>query len=150
MVPREVNYFNAHLAFDNLKRRYQAKTEKRKCKYQVGNIVRIARAKKSFDKSYESGWTEELFKIVRISRTREPAVYFLTDLQGEPLDTFFYEEELSRVRGKVSDVDDDEEYEIEEILDCRKRNNVTEYFVKWKGYPSKFNCWVVAKNIKKI
>ena len=33
-------------------------------------------------------------------------------------------------------------YEVEKVLQKRKRNGKTEYFVKWKHYPSKFNSWV--------
>ena len=32
-------------------------------KFQVGDLVRIAQHRATFRKSYESGWTEELFKI---------------------------------------------------------------------------------------
>lgn len=147
MIPREVDRYNAHVAFNNLKHRYQAKTEKRKCKFGVGDHVRISRKKSPFDKGYESGWTRELFKIVRVSRTREPPVYYLTDLQDEPLDTFFYEEELSRVREKETEPN---EYEIDEILDTRVIGKVKQHLVSWKGYPEKFNCWIPANNIKKI
>ena len=36
----------------------------------------------------------------------------------------------------------DDVYEVENVLDTRKRRGKTEYFVKWVGYPDKFNSWV--------
>ncbi len=35
-------------------------------------------------------------------------------------------------------------YEIEQVVKTRRRNGKLEYFVNWKGYPSKFNSWVDA------
>jgi len=35
-------------------------------------------------------------------------------------------------------------YEIEQVIKTRKRGGKVEYFVKWKGYPEKFNSWVDA------
>lgn len=32
-------------------------------------------------------------------------------------------------------VNDEEEYEIEQILDKRTRYGKTQYFIKWKGFP---------------
>jgi len=32
-------------------------------------------------------------------------------------------------------MNDDNEYEVEEILDHRKKGRQTEFLVKWKGYP---------------
>jgi transposase InsO family protein len=38
-------------------------------------------------------------------------------------------------------VDGEREYEVEEILDSRRRWNRVEYLIKWKGYPSSENSW---------
>jgi hypothetical protein len=37
--------------------------------------------------------------------------------------------------------DDEAEFEVEAILNRRRRNNKLEYFVKWKGYPTSDNTW---------
>lgn len=34
-----------------------------------------------------------------------------------------------------------EEYEVEDILDCRRRHNTFDYLVKWKGYSPADNTW---------
>lgn len=98
--PVKVTLENAHVARENLARRYAAANEEKwkKPKYNVGDVVRISNAKAAFVKGYESGWTRELFKIHRISTNRWPIVYILHDLDDEPIDGIFYTEELSRVR----------------------------------------------------
>lgn len=99
MSPNEVTLENAAIARENLARRYARKTKKTKMpKYSVGDLVRISTAKAAFAKGYERGWSNELFKIQRISVNREPVVYILRDLHNEDIDGIFYEAELSRVR----------------------------------------------------
>lgn len=40
-------------------------------------------------------------------------------------------------------------YEVESIVDKRTKNNVVEYFIKWKGYPTHHNTWEPADNLLK-
>jgi hypothetical protein len=49
----------------------------------------------------------------------------------------FYETELQRVV-----VDDDEVYNIEQIIKTRKRAGKTELLVKWQGWGKKYNSWI--------
>ena len=67
----------------------------------------------------------------------------MTD-DGEILDGTFYEAELQKV------IKEDDVYRVEKVLRKRKRKGVVEYFVKWKGYPDKFNSWVGEKDILKL
>ena len=60
--------------------------------------------------------------------------YGLKDLAGENIKGKFYEQEIQKVI-------DDGVYEVEKVLKTRKRNGIVEYFVKWSGYPDKFNSW---------
>ena len=39
---------------------------------------------------------------------------------------------------------------VEKILRKRKRKGIAVYFVKWKGYPDKFNSWIAESNISKL
>ncbi|XP_044577561.1 uncharacterized protein LOC123260480 [Cotesia glomerata] len=98
MAPVNVNNNTAQIAFNNLKKRYEnekrsALLKNRKLKYAVGDLVRISKAKAAFTKGYESGWSSEVFKVSSISEYRQPLVYILTDLQNEPINGIFYEEE---------------------------------------------------------
>ena len=39
-------------------------------------------------------------------------------------------------------VNDEPQWEVEEVLDKRKRKGVTQFFVKWKGWPAEYDQWV--------
>jgi hypothetical protein len=77
----------------------------------------------------------EIFKIKSRLPT-EPPTYELIDYDGEAIKGKFYEQELQKV-SKEEDT-----FKIEQILKTRKKAGKTEYFVKWLGYPAKFNSWV--------
>lgn len=46
------------------------------------------------------------------------------------------------------DVEGQEEYEVEEILDSRLYRRKLEYLVRWKGYDDASNTWEPAENVK--
>jgi hypothetical protein len=106
-----------------------------KYRYNIGDRVRIGKYKNVFQKGYLPNWTEEIFEIAEKYPTH-PVTYGLKDLAGESIKGKFYEQEIQKV------VKTDDVYEIEKILKTRKRGGKIEYFVKWKGYPEKFNSWV--------
>ena len=41
-------------------------------------------------------------------------------------------------------------YEVEKILKSRGKGKNREVFVKWLGYPAKFNSWIPASEVKDI
>ena len=111
-----------------------------KFKFNVGDQVRISKMKRTFEKGYLPGWTEEIFTISkRISR--RPPVYQLKDYNDEELEGTFYESELQEVK-KEDDV-----YKVEKIIKQRKRRGQTEYYVKWLGYPDTMNSWVAETDL---
>ena len=112
-------------------------------KFQVGDRVRIRKAKRIFKKSYLPNFTDEMFTIFK-RFSRQVPVYKLKDDAGEILDGTFYEAELQKV------IKEDDVYRAEKVLREGKRRGVVEYFVKWKGYPDKFNSWVVESDISKL
>ena len=120
---------------------YDAGLNKRvRFKFNVGDQVRISKMKRTFEKGYLPGWTEEIFTISkRISR--RPPVYQLKDYNDEELEGTFYESELQEVKKE------DGVYKVEKIIKQRKRHGQTEYYVKWMGYPDtagwqKQICWI--------
>ncbi len=108
-------------------------------KFKVDDTVRVSKYKNIFDKGYESNFTEEIFKIVKVFRG-DPNMYELVDVDDEPIIGKFYEEELSAVN-KTDDV-----YRVEKILRRRKGQAL----VKWAGYDSKHNSWIPIKDIQSL
>lgn len=141
LEPACVDLYNAHIARKNLRNRYIQKI--RKPKYAIGTFVRVSRAPNVFRKGYERGWSNELFKITRVSTSRPPPVYFLEDLNDEPIDGFYYEEELNPV--KKPDL-----FEIEKILKTKNEKNRKVCLVRWKGYSSDFDSWIPAESVQNL
>jgi transposase InsO family protein len=104
-------------------------------KFDIGDTVRISETRRTFKKGYLPHWTEEIFNIKERFPT-QPPTYGLTDADGERIKGKFYTQELQKV------LKTDDTYKIESVLKTRKRAGKTEYFVKWLGYPSKFNSWI--------
>ena len=141
MKPSQVTKSNEAKVWDTL---YGSDVQKRvRFKFQVGDRVRISKAKRIFEKSYLPNFTEEMFTVYK-RFSRQVPVYKLKDDAGEILDGTFYEAELQKV------IKEDDVYRVEKVLHKRKRKGVVEYFVKWKGYPDKFNSWVAESDISKL
>ena len=99
--------------------------------------MRLSMNVRHFRKGYLPRWTEEIFTVYK-RIPRKPVVYTLKDWDGEIVEGTFYETELQRV-----EKDDQDVFKIEKILRRRKnKNGKMQYFVKWKGYPAKFNSWI--------
>ena len=128
MTPNQVNSDNQE---EVAKRMYPPKV-KPEWKYKIGDKVRISRYKHIFEKGYLPNWSEEIFTIADCFPTN-PVTY--ADLSGLIIKGKFYEAEVQLV-SKTDDI-----YIVEKVIRTRKRNGVLEYFVKWRGYPDKFNSW---------
>jgi hypothetical protein len=113
--------------------------------FKIGDTVRIARKKDVFEKGYETNFSEELFKITECV-LRDPPVYKIASLTGEPILGTFYKEELVRVPNPTTATT----YKIEKILEKKKIRGSVHYLVKWLGYPSSQNSWIPATEVKKI
>ena len=103
----------------------------------AGDIVRISVEKLPFRKGYLPQWSEELF-VVEKRLDKTIPVYVLKDFNDEKIEGTFYGWEIQKVTK-----DKDSLFKVERVVRKRKRNGTTEYFVKWLGWPDKFNSWVV-------
>ncbi|GBL99964.1 hypothetical protein AVEN_201548-1 [Araneus ventricosus] len=121
---------------------YGKKSPPSTCVLNVEDIVRISKKKFTFEKGYETNFSEELFVVSEYVK-RSPSVYRIKDLLGEPVLGTFYLQELQKVKLKES-------FPVEKILKKRTKKKRLEYFVKFKEYPNKFNQWITASNISAI
>ena len=64
-----------------------------KPKLKVGDYVRNADKRKIFSKGYISNWNRELFKVNEVLKT-QPSTYKIEDINGEIIESKYYEQEL--------------------------------------------------------
>ena len=83
-------------------------------KLNVSDRVRISKYKGTFEKGYETNWSEEVFTVHEVHPS-EPPVYRLRDDLGDALNGTFYEPELQKVS-----VPADKMYRVESVLQHRK------------------------------
>jgi transposase InsO family protein len=133
MTPSEVDAHNESIV---RRRLYPPRKLYLKWRYKAGQTVRIKQSKRVFKKGYEPSWTEEIFTIASLYPS-DPPTYVLKDLLGEEIKGKFYEQEIQPVTQKTN-----ETYAVERVIKTRRRGKRTEYFVKWRNYPDKFNSWV--------
>ena len=105
-----------------------------KPKFSIGDKVRISKKKKTFEKGYTTRWTEEIFTIVEVKHT-SPVTYKIADLNGEEIQSTFYEPELQKTSQQL--------FRIEKVIKRGKKKSL----VKWKGYSDDFNSWIDNKDI---
>ncbi len=131
-APAGVKADNAAEVFERM---YGSSTVKVKPKLKAGDKVRIGKSRRTFAKGYLPNWTEEIFTITEIIKT-SPPTYKIVDYDGEPVEGSFYDAELQRV------IKTDDVYKIDKIINSRHFRGKKQYFVKWRGWPDKFNSWV--------
>ena len=142
MRPVDVNKKNENVVWHNL---YGSESSKPvRFKFNIGDQVRISKTRRTFKKGYLPNWTEEVFTVSK-RVPRRPPVYKIADYDGEELAGTFYEQELQKVTKTHDDF-----YRVEKILRSRMRNKRKEHYVKWLGYPEKFNSWVPAEHVKSV
>lgn len=71
----------------------------KKPKFSVGEYVRVTNPKRSFDKGYIKQWSDEIFSVNKVILSY-PLTYRISALDGEIINSLFYEEELQQVLPK--------------------------------------------------
>ena len=110
-----------------------------------GDTVRIPKWKGDFAKGYEPNWTEEEFQVVDTHEKQNPKrVYKLADTSGEQILGSFYSSQVQKVKPS-------KDYIVEKVIRTRidPSSKQRELFVKWEGWPEKFNSWIPETNINK-
>jgi len=104
----------------------------------VGDNVRISIYRHPFAKGYLPQWSDEIFRIYKVLKRSTEPLYSIVDLQDDEITGTFYEKELQKIH-----FDKDKSFTIETVLKKRKGyNSKVQLFVKWLGYPDKFNEWI--------
>ena len=99
-----------------------------------GDTVRVSRVKGGFEKGYLPNWKEQHYRVEGTSGNAR-RLYKLQNIRGEVVDGTYYDKELQHIGNN--------EHRIERIIKRRKLDNGSrEVFVKWKGWPDKFNSWI--------
>jgi hypothetical protein len=112
------------------------KPQPKKYPFTVGDNVRLRQSRRAFQKGYLASWTEELFSVKRVI-PMDPPMYAISDLSGEPIKGGFNAQELQ----KVIKTNDDDIFKVEKIIRTRTKDGKKQFYVKWLGYPDKFNSW---------
>lgn len=80
----------------------------------------------------------------KIDATINPPLYYLNDMLNDPIEEGCYREQLFKINIK-----EDPAYEVEKVLFEKKVNNKVYCFVKFLYYSSKFNMFVLKKDLIK-
>ncbi|XP_053213670.1 uncharacterized protein LOC128397030 [Panonychus citri] len=135
MAPSSVTEETRSQAIINIRKTHKVAQSLQK-PYTIGEKVRISRRKKHFEKGATNNFSEEIFEIYKVKKTDQGYIYRLKDTAGEFITSLFYHYELCpAILGDLFNV---------EVLKTRinKKTKKKEFFVKWIGYPDKFNSWV--------
>jgi hypothetical protein len=119
---------------------YYEKIKPKKRIFNIGDTVRISKHKGKFARGYKEQSNQEIFKIYEIKEKSKIPMYLLETYNGmEKIKGAFYDFELTKVKDGI--------FRIERILKSRKRGNVIQHFVKWKGFDDSYNSWINANDV---
>lgn len=140
-APADVNDMNAEDVWRKLYQ-YPFKKRNRKPKFKQGDLVRISKTKRTFEKGYRPNWTREIFKVTTVYKKALPE-YRLQDLLGEDILGKFLERELQAVHPQES-----QSYKIKQFIRSKGKGSSKQSLVSWEGYPDKFQTWIPSKDRK--
>ena len=137
MAPRAVTDANAEQVWLRLYGTDQKKMSRKMTsidgKLKRGDHVRLSKTRRQFAKGYTGHWSREIFLVTDILNT-VPVTYRIMDVSGEDVSGTFYGPELQKITPP-------DYFDVEAVLDTRRKHGRTEYLVKWANYPASFNSW---------
>ena len=156
MSPDEAEDEENHAAiYEKLLRKYAKDNRikhiknKKVPKFKRGDIVKIFKKKGIFTRGFNQSATKEYFTIYHIDRRLSKDRYYLKDLMDDRIIGSFYSEYLVPFTPPT----DGGEYRIDPNFSDFKRKKVRgipHIWVKWLGWPSKFNQWVPEADIRHL
>jgi len=118
--------------------------------HKIGDFVRVSQIKRSpySKESTRQKWTEEVFKIVKRLSRDSVAVYELEDSAGEKIKGKWYHPELFSARFNP----EEDTYKLDPNFKIRSKTvrGKKYFFVKYLGWPDKFNQWVPEENLEDL
>ena len=85
----------------------------------------------------------EIFEVIKSFKQFGIHKYHLCDLDGEDIKGTFYESELQLVVYSAQG-----SFKVEKEIERRGHGNKQEVLVKWKGWPEKFNSWILVSDLQ--
>ncbi|KAJ1138774.1 hypothetical protein NDU88_005155 [Pleurodeles waltl] len=107
-----------------------------------GAHVRVSKLKGVFTKGYQQTFSDEIFIVESVQFKEGVYIYRLKDYAGEEVSGVFYTEELQEVP-----YDPNRVYRVEKVLKRKGSGARRQALVKWRGWPEKFNSWVLASSL---
>lgn len=96
-APADVTESNVLKVWEYVSKKYPKSIFNEKIpKFTVGTYVRISNPKHLFDKGYEKQWSNEIFSVNKVILSY-PHTYRISALDGEKINSLFYEDELQEV-----------------------------------------------------
>lgn len=117
-------------------------------KFKRGQTVKLFKKKNIFTRGFDKNVTREYFTIYHIDRSLSKDRYYLKDITGEKIIGSFYEEYLVPFNPA-----ENREYKLDPNHRNFKRKRirgVPHIWVKWLGWPEKFNQWGPFENVKHL
>ena len=118
---------------------------KKPYKFKLGDKVKLTFNRSTFDRAYDKKWTEEYFVITERIIKQGKQQYKVKDCENDPISGSFYPEELQKV-----EIGEDKTYKIEKILKRRTRRGKKEVLVRWEGWNSKFDSWILESEMNDV
>jgi transposase InsO family protein len=116
-----------HLSMRMKLAKYYDSIKPKKRTFSIGDTVRIAKQKGKFSRGYKEQSNQEIFRIYEIREKSKIPMYLLeTYDSSEKIKGAFYDFELTKMNNT--------DFRIEKVIKSRKRGDITENLVKWKGF----------------
>ena len=143
--PADVNKENAQIVWNRFYGN-DARNRRTIKGLRVGDRVRISKVKGQFEKGYLPNWSREEFFVHEINDKFLPSMLTLKDHKGEIIEGKFYADEVQKIDRDV----DDDVYEVEKVLQRKRKDGEMWYLVKWLGYGNDFNSWIRKRDVTAV
>lgn len=100
----------------------------------VGDLVRLAKLRKTFQRGFKSSWTKSVFKVKRVILRMDKPVYELADRSAHVLKKKFYLDELQKVTQNMLNA--------ARVLETKNVNGRVRHLVQWTADAPEDTCWI--------